>query len=89
MQRRGLGEGRRGNHYTDMHTAMRGHGTAIPSSNILKARAIEQGSRIVAAPPDDIYVVLQLPRGNLETIYPRSLVLPAVASAVQVNLDYI
>lgn len=82
--RRGLGEGQRANHYTDMHAAMRGHGTILPSGNILKARALEQGSRIVAAPPDDIYVVLELPRGNLETIYPRSLVLPAVAAAVQV-----
>ena len=68
-----------------MHAAMRGHGTSAPSGNILKARAVEQGSRIVAAPPDDIFVVLELPRGNLETIYPRSLVLPAVAAAVQVN----
>lgn len=81
---RGLGEGRRDNHYTDMHAAMRGHGTTAPSGNILKARAVEQGSKIVAAPPDDIFVVLELPRGNLETIYPRSLVLPAVAAAVQV-----
>ena len=79
-----MGEGRKENHYTDMHAAMRGHGTTAPSGNILKARAVEQGSKIVAAPPDDIFVVLELPRGNLETIYPRSLVLPAVASAIQV-----
>ena len=79
-----MGEGQRDNHYTDMHAAMRGHGTLVPSGNILKARAVEHGSRIVAAPPDEIFVVLELPRGNLETIYPRSLVLPAVAAAVEV-----
>ena len=76
---------KRHNHYADMHAAMRGHAAAVPSGNILKARAVEQGSVIVAAPPDGIAVVLQLPRGNLETVYPRSLVLPAVASAVQVG----
>jgi elongator complex protein 1 len=68
-----------------MHLAMRGHGASIPTANILKARAVEQGSRIVAVPPDDIYIVLQLPRGNLETIFPRSLVLPAIAAAIKVR----
>ena len=86
QRHRGLGEtSKRHNHYADMHLAMRGHATAVPSGNILKARAVEQGSVIVAAPPDGIAVVLQLPRGNLETVYPRSLVLPAIASAVQVR----
>lgn len=86
---RGLGEGQKGaNHYTHMHAAMRGHGTRAPGGNILRARALEQGSRIVAAPPDDISVILELPRGNLETIYPRSLVLPAVAAAVEVRDTY-
>ena len=86
QRHRGMGEtSKRHNHYADMHAAMRGHATAVPSGNILKARAVEQGSVIVAAPPDGIAVVLQLPRGNLETVYPRSLVLPAIASAVQVG----
>ena len=41
------------------------------------ARKIERGSRIVCAVPADTKVVLQMPRGNLEVIYPRSLVLSA------------
>lgn len=86
-RRRGIGEGKYGeNHYTAMHAAMRGHGAALPSSGILKARAVEQGSMIVSVPPEGTAVVLQMPRGNLETIHPRSLVLPAVAAAVQVVL---
>lgn len=83
---KGTGEGKRGeNHYTAMHSAMRGHGAAVPRGNILRARAVEAGSKIVAAPPHSTAVVLQMPRGNLEIIHPRSLVLPAVATLVQVN----
>jgi len=38
-------------------------------------RRVERGSRIVVAVTEDTKVVLQMPRGNLETIHPRSLVL--------------
>lgn len=38
-------------------------------------RSVERGSRIVTVVPADIKLVLQMPRGNLETIYPRALVL--------------
>ncbi|XP_067016133.1 elongator complex protein 1-like [Acropora muricata] len=38
-------------------------------------RRVERGSRIVVAVTQDTKVVLQMPRGNLETIHPRSLVL--------------
>eukprot|EP00741_Cyanophora_paradoxa_P020180 tig00000219_g19479.t2 len=41
----------------------------------LTTRAIERGSRLVTAARDDPRVVLQAPRGNLETVYPRALVL--------------
>jgi len=40
-------------------------------------RQIERGARIVCVVPADIKLVLQMPRGNLEVIYPRSLVLSA------------
>ena len=40
-------------------------------------RQIERGARIVCAVPADTKLVLQMPRGNLEVIYPRSLVLSA------------
>jgi len=41
------------------------------------SRQIERGARIVCAVPEDTRLVLQMPRGNLEVIYPRSLVLSA------------
>lgn len=34
---------------------------------------------------DGVQVVLQMPRGNLETVAPRSLVLPAVAAALDAD----
>lgn len=41
-------------------------------------RPIDRGSRIVAALADDVRIVLQAPRGNLETIAPRPIVLARV-----------
>ncbi|XP_061166857.1 putative elongator complex protein 1 [Saccostrea echinata] len=41
-------------------------------------RRVERGSRIVTVVPDDTKLVLQMPRGNLETIHPRALVLSSV-----------
>ncbi|GJN92512.1 hypothetical protein Rhopal_005542-T1 [Rhodotorula paludigena] len=43
-------------------------------------RAVERGSRIVAVVPSKTTLVLQMPRGNLETICPRPLVLQVVRS---------
>lgn len=42
------------------------------------SRRVERSSRIVAAIPSSMSLVLQMPRGNLETIYPRPLVLSVV-----------
>ena len=42
------------------------------------SRRVERGSRIVAVVPSSMSVVLQMPRGNLETISPRPLVLQVV-----------
>lgn len=41
-------------------------------------RRVERGSRIVCVVHDNTKLVLQMPRGNLETIHPRALVLSAV-----------
>uniref|UniRef100_S4RVN9 Uncharacterized protein n=1 Tax=Petromyzon marinus TaxID=7757 RepID=S4RVN9_PETMA len=41
-------------------------------------RRVERGSRIVALVPSDCRLVLQMPRGNLETIQPRALLLSQV-----------
>ncbi|KAG8811746.1 hypothetical protein FRC19_003616 [Serendipita sp. 401] len=45
-------------------------------------RRIERGSRIVTAIPSAMNVVLQMPRGNLETIYPRPLALEVIRSNI-------
>jgi elongator complex protein 1 len=41
-------------------------------------RRVERGSRIVTAVPSNMSLVLQMPRGNLETINPRPLVMEGV-----------
>jgi elongator complex protein 1 len=45
-------------------------------------RRIERGSRIVVAIPSAMNLLLQMPRGNLETISPRPFVLEVVKSDV-------
>jgi elongator complex protein 1 len=45
-------------------------------------RRVERGSRIVAAIPSAMNVVLQMPRGNLETITPRPLALEVIRSNI-------
>ncbi|KAI0314583.1 IKI3 family-domain-containing protein [Amylostereum chailletii] len=46
----------------------------IPSER----RRVERGSRIVTGVPSNMSLVLQMPRGNLETINPRPMVLKVV-----------
>ncbi|RMZ88339.1 hypothetical protein DV736_g4424, partial [Chaetothyriales sp. CBS 134916] len=43
-----------------------------------RVRSIERGAKIVTAIPSAYAVVLQMPRGNLETIYPRALVVSGI-----------
>ncbi|KZT60539.1 IkappaB kinase complex, IKAP component [Calocera cornea HHB12733] len=50
-------------------------------------RRVERGSRIVAVVPSNMALVLQMPRGNLETINPRPLVLRYVRVAID-RSDY-
>lgn len=45
-------------------------------------RRVERGSRIVVAVPSSMNLVLQMPRGNLETIAPRPFVLDVVKANV-------
>jgi elongator complex protein 1 len=53
-------------------------------------RRIERGARIVCAVPSALALVLQMPRGNLETIAPRPMVMAVVkrdiAASVFINL---
>ncbi|NXY14657.1 ELP1 protein, partial [Atrichornis clamosus] len=49
---------------------------AAPNSETL--RRVERGSRFVTVVPQDTKVVLQMPRGNLETVHHRALVLAQI-----------
>jgi len=48
-----------------------------------RCRSIERGARLVTVIPSISAVILQMPRGNLETIYPRALVL----AGIRQNID--
>ncbi|CBX92067.1 similar to elongator complex protein 1 [Plenodomus lingam JN3] len=48
-----------------------------------RCRSIERGAKLVAVMPTVYSVVLQMPRGNLETIYPRALVLAAIRRNIE------
>ncbi|OQR73312.1 elongator complex protein 1-like [Tropilaelaps mercedesae] len=50
------------------------------SSDCCEIRNLEIGSLLVTTAPLDGRVVLQMPRGNVETIYPRPLMLHAIQS---------
>src|SRR5262249_31181361 len=43
-----------------------------------RCRTIERGARLVTAIPTNMSIVLQMPRGNLETIYPRAMVVGGI-----------
>jgi len=52
-----------------------------------RCRTIERGGRLVTVMPSSFAVTLQMPRGNLETIYPRALVLAGIRSFID-RKDY-
>lgn len=52
-----------------------------------RCRSIERGGRLVTAMPTKMGLVLQMPRGNLETIYPRAMVLAGIRQFVE-QKDY-
>ena len=45
-------------------------------------RNVERGSRLIAVLPQQPQMILQMPRGNLEGVYPRALVLRFVMSRI-------
>ncbi|OAP60641.1 hypothetical protein AYL99_05643 [Fonsecaea erecta] len=53
-----------------------------------RCRNVERGARIVTVIPSIYAVVLQMPRGNLETIYPRLLVLSGIRKHLK-QQDYL
>ncbi|TSK45876.1 Elongator complex protein 1 [Bagarius yarrelli] len=60
--------------YIDMQEAL----SSEAAPNDESVRRVERGSRIVTVVPQDTRVILQMPRGNLETIHHRALVLAQV-----------
>jgi len=53
-----------------------------------RCRNVERGARIVTVIPSIYAVVLQMPRGNLETIYPRVLVVSGIRQHIRQG-DYL
>jgi elongator complex protein 1 len=61
------------------------HPSLVDSLDVGKceSRRLERGSRIVTAVASTMSLVLQMPRGNLEIIYPRPLVLQVVRALLR------
>lgn len=47
-----------------------------------RCRSIERGAKLVTVMPSLFSLVMQMPRGNLETIYPRALVLAGIRQSI-------
>ncbi|KAK9478600.1 IKI3 family-domain-containing protein [Lipomyces japonicus] len=78
--------------FIHLQTDAEGDVLSVPSDDDAAAgdercRAIERGSKLVAVIPTKLSVVLQAPRGNLETIFPRILVLDGVRRHID-NREY-
>ncbi|KAF2759758.1 IkappaB kinase complex, IKAP component [Pseudovirgaria hyperparasitica] len=52
-----------------------------------RCRRIERGARLVTAMPTAYSIVLQMPRGNLETVFPRAMVLDGIRRNID-KIDY-
>lgn len=52
-----------------------------------RCRSIERGAKLVTVMPTAFSLVLQMPRGNLETVYPRALVLAGIRKSIA-SKDY-
>ncbi|GAB0135432.1 hypothetical protein EsDP_00003770 [Epichloe bromicola] len=48
-----------------------------------RCRSVERGSRLVVAIPTNMSIVLQMPRGNVETIFPRAMVVDGIRSLIE------
>ncbi|OIW27415.1 RNA polymerase II elongator-like protein [Coniochaeta ligniaria NRRL 30616] len=47
-----------------------------------RCRSIERGAKLVTAMPTNMSLVLQMPRGNLETIFPRAMVVAGIRQLI-------
>lgn len=67
-----------------LHEKLRSHSSDNSTlSQQWEQRRIERGAQIVTAVPSSMALVLQMPRGNLETIYPR----PMVSAVVRRDIE--
>ncbi|KAK2749590.1 hypothetical protein FQN57_005812 [Myotisia sp. PD_48] len=48
-----------------------------------RCRSIERGAKLVTAMPSKFALTLQMPRGNIETIYPRAFVLAGIRQYIE------
>jgi elongator complex protein 1 len=68
-------------HYAPFSSVLRvlaGEDVGVVRDEEWDMRRVERGALAVAACPSSMSLVLQMPRGNLETVYPRALVLAVV-----------
>lgn len=68
-------------HYAPLPSVVRvieGEDVATVAEKEWEVRRVERGALAVVACPSSMSLVLQMPRGNLETVYPRPLVLSVV-----------
>lgn len=47
-----------------------------------RCRSIERGAKLVTVIPSIFALIMQMPRGNLETVYPRALVLAGIRNNI-------
>ncbi|KKA27450.1 hypothetical protein TD95_004691 [Thielaviopsis punctulata] len=52
-----------------------------------RCRSIERGGKLITAIPTQMCLILQMPRGNLETIYPRAMVIEGIRQLIDAK-DY-
>ncbi|KAE9377847.1 elongator complex protein-like protein 1 [Stipitochalara longipes BDJ] len=67
-------------HITDVN------GLEVPADDPEKderCRSIERGARLVTAMPTSLSLILQMPRGNLETIFPRAMVVAGIRKLIE------
>ncbi|KAG6275920.1 hypothetical protein E4U48_001864 [Claviceps purpurea] len=75
------------NHFVKyVHLAATAQELQVPEDdpeNDERCRSVERGSRLVVAIPTNMSIVLQMPRGNVETIFPRAMVVAGIRSLIE------
>jgi len=72
------------------HLVLISPGLEIPADDPTgdeRCRSIERGAKLVHVMPSSFSLTLQMPRGNLETIFPRALVVAGIRRSIEAK-DY-